>query len=81
MTEVKKVRVEKTLEVPIGEVVPVTKTGRPSISTTSRSSVMVGNEIRQGFPVATGMELCTIFGSLVCFNLFGMMKGKDCLYI
>lgn len=50
MTEVKKVRVEKTLEVPVGEVVPLAKTSRTAVSTSSaRGSVMVGNEIRGSF--------------------------------
>ncbi|XP_028399092.1 uncharacterized protein LOC114522568 isoform X2 [Dendronephthya gigantea] len=43
MTEVKKVRVEKTLEVPVGEVVPLSKTSRSAVTmTTARGSVMVG---------------------------------------
>ena len=50
MNEVKKVRVEKTLEVPVGEVVPLAKTSRTAVPTSSaRGSVMVGNEIRGSF--------------------------------
>ena len=50
MSEVKKVRVEKTLEVPIGEVVPLGKTDRSPIPTsTARGSVMVANDGRGNF--------------------------------
>ena len=48
MSEVKKVRVEKTLEVPVGEVVPLAKTSRPA-TTSSRGSVMVDTETRGHF--------------------------------
>lgn len=42
MSEVKKVRVEKTLEVPVGEVVPLAKPDRSAVS--SRGSVMLGSD-------------------------------------
>ena len=47
MSEVKKVRVEKTLDVPVGEVVPLAKTSRSAVSSsTARESVMVGSDTR-----------------------------------
>ena len=50
MTEVKKVRVEKTLEVPVGEVVPLANASRTAVPTSiARGSVMIGNEIPGGF--------------------------------
>ena len=50
MSEVKKVRVEKTLDVPVGEVVPLAKTSRSAVSSsTARGSVMVGSDTRGNF--------------------------------
>lgn len=44
-TEVKKVRVEKTLEVPVGEVLPQTKTSRSAVSTIeTRDAVIMGSK-------------------------------------
>ena len=41
----KKVRVEKTLEVPVGEVIPLAKTNRSTVGTTeTRETVTVGGE-------------------------------------
>ena len=50
MTEVKKVRVEKTLDVPVGEVAPVAKSSRPAVApSAARGPVMVGSESRGNF--------------------------------
>jgi hypothetical protein len=55
MTEVKKVRVEKTLEVPIGQVVPLGKSNRaPVCTSTARGAVMVGSDTRGNFSDARG---------------------------
>ena len=44
-TEVKKVRVEKTLEVPVGEVIPLAKSSRSAVtSVDTRDAVIAGSE-------------------------------------
>lgn len=75
MTEVKKVRVEKTLEVPVGEVVPLANASRTAVPTSiARGSVMIGNEISGGFgPVrvsVSGMGYsCTFIGIFIYIHV------------
>ena len=74
MTEVKKVRVEKTLEVPVGEVVPLANASRTAVPTSiARGSVMIGNEIPGFGPVrvpVSGMGCpCTFTGMFMYLHI------------